>query len=123
MTLQRTITDVQADIGKLQSLWATAQTQYEARKASLSTEIDNYVAAHQSAADSHTAEIKAATVLKATLVPATAAVETAASDINTFLLTMPWYQRLVAFFQRNWRWVVYGVGLIGIGYVIYHVHK
>lgn len=119
----RTITDVQADITRLQTLWSTAETQYAARKATLGAEIDSYVASHQSAADSHTAEIAAATALKATIVPVVAGVETAASDINTFLLTMPWYQRLVKFFQKNWRWVVYGLGVIGIGYVIFHLHK
>lgn len=123
MALTTDITSVQADIQKLNMLWTTAQSQYEARKAALAAQVDSYVAAHQSAADQHTAEIKAATALKATLVPAVAGIETAGSELNSFLLTMPWYQRLVAFFQRNWRWVVYGLGLIGIGYVFLHVHK
>jgi phospholipase/lecithinase/hemolysin len=123
MSVTTDITTVQADIQKLNTLWTTAQSQYEARKAALAAQVDSYVAAHQSAADQHTLEIKAATALKATLVPAVAAIETGAADLESFMLTMPWYKRLVAFFQRNWRWVVYGVGLIGIVYVFVHVHK
>jgi hypothetical protein len=123
MSVTTDITTVQSDIQKLNTLWTTAQSQYEARKAALAAQVDSYVAAHQTAADQHTAEIKAATALKATLVPVVAAVETGATDLESFMLTMPWYQRLVAFFQRNWRWIVYGLGLIAIGYVIYHVHK
>lgn len=123
MTVARTITDVQADIDKLQGVWSAASQQYVARRAALAAEVDSYVAAHQSAADSHTAEIKAALALKNTLVPVAAAAETAGSELNSFLLTTPWYKRLVGFFQRNWRWVVYGVGVAGIGYVILHVHK
>lgn len=123
MAITTDIAAVQADIQKLNALWTTAQSQYEARKTALAAQVDSYVAAHQSAADQHTLEIKAATALKATLVPAVAAVETGASELEQFMLTMPWYKRLVAFFQRNWRWVVYGLGLIGIVYVIFHVHK
>lgn len=117
--MARSIADVQADIVKLQSLWSTATTHYEARKAALAAEVDNYVATHQGAADQHAAEIQAANILKAKLVPAVAAVET----VNTFLLTEPWYQRLVANLKRNARWYVYGVGLLGMVYVALHIHK
>lgn len=119
----RSIAAVQADIAQLQRVWSTATQQYEARKAVLAAEVDSYVAQHQTQSDQHTAEVKAALTLKATLVPAAAAVETAASDLNNFLLTEPWYQRLVKNLGRNWRWYVYGVGLLGIAYVILHVHK
>lgn len=123
MALARAITDVQSDIQKLNTLWATATTQYAARKASLASEIDNYVATHQTAASAHNLEVEAATALKATIVPVAAAVETAASEANTFLLTQPWYQRLVAFFKRNWRWVAYGVAVLGMLYIGVHLHK
>jgi len=117
------ITAVQADIEKLNALWATANQQYEARKASLSAKVDSYIAAHASAADAHSAEIAAANKLKATLVPAVAAVETGASELEQFMLTKPWYAKLAGAVQRNWRWIVYGGALAGIGYVILHVHK
>lgn len=123
MTVATDITAVQSDIQKLNTLWATAQTQYAARKAALAAQVDTYIAAHTTAANAHSAEIVAANALKATLVPVVAAVETAGSDAETFLLTMPWYQRLVAFFQRNWRWVLYGSGLIGLIYLAVHLHK
>lgn len=123
MTVATDITAVQSDIQKLNTLWSTAQTQYEARKAALGAQVDSYIAAHTTAANAHTAEIKAATALKATLVPVVAAVETGATDLESFMLTMPWYQRLVAFFQRNWRWVLYGAGVIGMVYIAVHLHK
>lgn len=117
------ITAVEADIKNLQALWATAETQYAARKAALAAQVDTYVAAHQGAANSHTAEVAAATALKATIVPVVAAAETAGSDIESFLLTQPWYARLANFFKKNWRWVVYGVGLLGLVYLAVHIHK
>lgn len=117
------ISTVQADIQKLNALWATAQAQYNARKAALAAQVDSYVATHQGAADQHGAEIRAAIALKATLVPAVAAVEVGATDVEQFMLTMPWYQRLVAFFQRNWRWVVYGIALVGVIYISVHLDK
>lgn len=117
--MARTITDVLADIDKLNGLWGTATQQYNARKTSLAAEVDGYIAAHQGAADNHAAEIKAANAVKAKLVPVVAGAET----INSFLLTEPWYQRLVAFFKRNWRWVVYGSGFIGLCLVAVHLHK
>jgi hypothetical protein len=117
------ISTVEADAVKLNKLWQTAQQQYEARRAALAAQLDSYVDAHQSAADNHTAEIDAANKLKATLVPAVASVETAASELNSFLLTTPWYKKLVAFCQRNWRWVAYGGGLAFIVYVGVHLHK
>lgn len=123
MSVTTDIAAVKAEAANLAALWATANTQYEARKAALVTKIDSYVAAHQGAANSHTAEIAAATALKATIVPVVAAVETAGADIESFVLTQPWYQRLVAFFKRNWRWLAYGGGLIAIGYIAVHVHK
>lgn len=117
------ITTVQADIQNLNALWTTAQQQYETRKAALAAKVDSYVAAHQGAANQHSVEIAAAQALKATLVPAVAAVETGGADLEQFMLTMPWYQRLVAFFQRNWRWVVYGIALVGVIYISVHLHK
>lgn len=117
--MARTIADVEADITKLQGLWGTATKQYEARKAALAAEVDNYVATHQDAVGAHAAEIQAANMLKAKLVPVVAAVETA----DSFLLTQPWYQRLVANLKRNARWYVYGVGLLGMVYVALHIHK
>lgn len=117
--MARTIADVQADITKLQGLWSTAQTQYEARRAALSAEVDQYVAQHQSAADDHAAEIKAANELKSKLVPIVAGAET----LESFMLTMPWYRRLLAFFGRNWRWFVYGSGLTLLVWVGAHLHK
>lgn len=119
----RLITDVQADITDLQALWTTASAQYAARKTTLAEEVDAYVAAHQTAADKHSAEIVAAQAIKATIVPVVAAAETAGSDIESFLLTLPWYQRLVNFFKKNWRYVVYGIGLIGLVYIAIHLHK
>lgn len=123
MTVATDITTVETDIKNLVALKATWDSQYAARKAALAAQVDAYVAAHQSAADNHTAEITAANALKATIVPVVAAAETAGADIESFLLTQPWYQRLVKFFQKNWRWVVYGVGLIGIVYLAVHIHK
>lgn len=117
--MARTITDVLADIDKLNGLWGTATQQYNARKTALAAEVDGYIATHQSAADSHAAEIKAANEVKSKLVPVVAGAET----LSSFLLTEPWYQRLVAFFKRNWRWVVYGGGLAFIVWVAVHLHK
>lgn len=114
---------VQAEAAKLTALWDTAQQQYEARKAKLASQVDEYVASHQNAADSHTAEIKAAQAIKSALVPTVAGIETAGSELNQFMLTMPWYQRLVAFFKRNWRWFVYGFGLVGLVSVASHLQK
>ena len=121
--MARTIEDVRSDIGKLQTLWNTATQQYEARKASLAAEIDDYVAHHQSIIGNHAVEIDAANKLKASLVPAVAEAEVAALEIKTFLLTKPWYRRLVANVSCNWRWYVYGVGLVGLGYAALHIHK
>lgn len=123
MSVTTDIAAVKAEAANLTALWATATTQYEARKASIAAKIDSYVAAHQGAADNHNAEIVAATALKATLVPVVAAAETVGADIESFVLTQPWYQRLVAFFKRNWRWLAYGGGLSLIGYIAVHVHK
>lgn len=118
------INAVQAEIAKLEGLWSTATQQYAARKAALAAQVDEYIAGHQTQATAHSAEIQAAQLIKAKLVPAAAAAEVAASDLNQFLLTtQPWYQRLVANIHRNGRWYLYGAVLLGLGYVIVHLHK
>lgn len=123
MTAPRTIADVKADITAVTKAWDTVSAQYDAKKKALAAEVDAYIAAHQQAGAAHTAEIAAANAVKATIVPVTAAVESMASDANQFLLTQPWYQRLVAFFGRNWRWVAYASGLAFMLWVIAHLHK
>lgn len=108
------ITQVKADIAKLSELWTTAQAQYAARKAALAAQVDDYITAHTTAANSHSVEIDAAKVLKAALVPVVAAVETAAIDANSFLLTQPWYSKAATWVKAHWRWVAYsgGMGLL-----------
>lgn len=109
-----TIATVKNDIAKLETLWSTATSQYEARKAQYAKVIDDYVAQHATAAASHTAEIDAANVIKAALVPMAAAVATGATDIEQFVLTTGWGSKLGAFVTKNKRWFLYGGCLAGM---------
>jgi hypothetical protein len=115
------ITQVKADASKLEALWASANAQYTAEKAKLAAKVDAYVAAHQTAANQHTAEIAAATAIKATIVPVVAAADTAVSDVESFVLSQPWYQKASAWVKAHWRWVAYGGGLVLIVLIAKHV--
>lgn len=113
------ITTAEADWAKLQTLWATANKQYEARKASIVATVDTYVATHQVAASAHNAEIAAANLIKAKIVPVVAATETAASELDQFLLTKPWYVKLRAWAQKNHRLLMWLLGVSALGGIYY----
>lgn len=123
MSATTDIAAVKAAAANLEALWATATTQYNARKVALAAQIDTYVAAHQGAADAHTAEVVAATALKATLVPVVAAAETVGGDIESFVLSQPWYQKASTWVKAHWRWLAYGGGVIALGELALHIHK
>lgn len=108
------ISTVAAEVTKLQALWSAAEKQYEAKKAALAGQIDTYVAAHQSAADQHTTEIKVATALKATIVPVVAAAETATSDIESFVLSQPWYTKAAAWVEKQKRYLLWLLGVLAL---------
>lgn len=115
------IKQVLADANKLEAIWATANTQYEARKAALAKQVDDYVASHQGALDSHAAEIAAAAAIKAKLVPVVAAAEVAGEEIKTFVLSTPWYSKAATWVKAHARWVVYGGGIAAIIEIARHV--
>lgn len=108
------ISTIEADITKLQSLWSAATKQYETQKAALAARIDTYVAAHQSAADAHSAEVTAANVVKATIVPVVAAAETGLQDVEQFVFSQPWYSKVVAWVTKQKRWLLWGLGVIAL---------
>lgn len=114
-----TIATAAADWAALQALWATAQTQYKARVDAIVTTVDNYVATHQVAASAHNAEIAAANLIKAKIVPVVAATETAASELDQFLLTKPWYVKLRAWAQKNHRPLMWALGVAALGAIYY----
>lgn len=113
------ITTIQADAAELAKLWNTATSQYEARKAALAARLDAYVAAHQTKADLHTAEIVAATALKATIVPVVAAAEVGLKDVEQFVFTSTWFTKVKKWMGTNKRPVLYGLGVSVLG-LIYH---
>lgn len=113
------ISTIKTDAEKLAALWATANTQYEARKAALAARVDAYVAAHQAQADLHTAEIMAASAVKATIVPVVAAAETGLSDVEQFVFTSTWFTKVKTWVAANKRPLLYGAGVSVLG-LVYH---
>lgn len=109
------ITAVQTSIKSLQTRFAAAQAEYETQKQALAGEVDAYVAAHQGAADAHTAEVKAATAIKATIVPVVAAAESA---IDQFVLTTPWYAKAATWVEKQKRYLLWLLGVLAL-YGIY----
>lgn len=109
------ISAVAADISSLQARWTAATAEYTAQKTALGAKVDAYVAAHQGAADAHTAEVVAATALKATIIPVVAAAESA---IDQFVLTTPWYKKAAAWVEKQKRYLLWLLGVLAL-YGIY----
>lgn len=105
------INAVKSSITSLQTRFAAAQAEYETQKAALAAQVDSYVATHQTAVVSHQAEIDAANVIKATIVPVAAAAESA---IDQFILTTPWYKKVVAWVEKEKRWLLWGIGALAL---------
>lgn len=109
------IAAVKNSITSLQTRWAAAQAEYQTQKTALAAQVDAYVADHQTAVVSHQTEIDAANAIKATIVPVVAVAESA---IDNFILTTPWYKKVVAWVEKQKRWLLWGVGVIAL-YGIY----
>jgi hypothetical protein len=118
MTTPSPISTVQADIAKLQALWAAASAQYEAKKAELAKTIDDYVATHATAAAAHTAEIAAATALKATIVPTVSGADAAVTTLEDFVLSTSWGKKAAAWVVKQQRYLFWLLGVVAL-YAIY----